>query len=142
MMSLNETFSVKQKTNLNCKKKLLFVTFITCKVYVVYIPCLNEAFSVNIILNWIPIIKYFSRFLTLHVYLAIVIISFYVNINLSSNLIEKKTCLTSRHGDPNRALLYLNKACSGELEDELMYILRSQCHMKLGHYHSADQVIV
>ena len=46
----------------------------------------------------------------------------------------------SRHGDPNRALLYLNKACSGELEDELMYILRSQCHLKLGHYHSADQV--
>ncbi len=50
-------------------------------------------------------------------------------------------CLYFRHGDPNRALLYLNKACSGEIEDEVMYILRSQCHMKLGHYHSADQVL-
>jgi hypothetical protein len=45
-----------------------------------------------------------------------------------------------RHGDPNRALLYLNKACSGDKVEETMFILRSQCHLKLGHYHSADQV--
>lgn len=63
-----------------------------------------------------------------------------VKVTKSNHSLNELVLFFLRHGDPNRALLYLNKAVSCEQEDEILFILRSNCHMKLGHYDSADQV--
>ena len=42
-------------------------------------------------------------------------------------------------GDPNRGLRYLNKAAALGCNDEALYTLRCQCHLKQGHFSSAQQ---
>ena len=46
----------------------------------------------------------------------------------------------NRSGDPHRALRYFNRACNAGSEDENLYILRCQCHMRLGNFALADGV--
>ena len=48
--------------------------------------------------------------------------------------------LACRCGDPERAMIYLSRAVETAPEgDSAPFVLRCQCHTKLGNYESADQ---
>ena len=48
--------------------------------------------------------------------------------------------IAPRCGDPERAMIYLSRAVETAPEgDSAPFVLRCQCHTKLGNYESADQ---
>ena len=48
----------------------------------------------------------------------------------------------TRSGDAYRGLRYLNRAYDGGCEDEDLYVIRCQCHLKLGNFTLADKVLL
>ena len=48
--------------------------------------------------------------------------------------------LFSRSGDPHRGLRYLNRAHDAGCEDEDLFVIRCQCHQKLGNFKLAEKV--
>ena len=47
---------------------------------------------------------------------------------------------TFRSGDPQRGLRYLNRAHDSGCEDEDLFVIRCQCHLRLGNFGLADKV--
>ena len=45
-----------------------------------------------------------------------------------------------RSGDPQRGLRYLNRAHDAGCEDEDLFVIRCQCHLRLGNFALADKV--
>ena len=46
-----------------------------------------------------------------------------------------------RSGDPQRGLRYLNRAYDAGCENEDLFVIRCQCHLRLGNFTLADKVI-
>ena len=46
----------------------------------------------------------------------------------------------SRSGDPQRGLRYLNRAHDAGCVDEDLFVIRVQCHLRLGNFKLADKV--
>ncbi len=48
----------------------------------------------------------------------------------------------TRSGDAYRGLRYLNRAFNGGCEVEDLFVIRCQCHLKLGNFTLADEVLL